>query len=72
MKSGGRAWLELVDAVLDGLNDVERVGAGLLADFEHDGGLPVQAGERARLLDAVLDVGDVADAHGRAAHGGRR
>ena len=42
------------------VDHVQRVGAGLLADFQHHRRHAVQAGQRARLFDAVLDPGDVA------------
>ena len=49
------------------LNDVERVRAGLLANFQHDGRRAVQPREGARFFEAVHDMADIADANGRAA-----
>jgi hypothetical protein len=55
-KSGGSEGLQLLDPSLTALDHLQRVGAGLLADFQHHRRLPVQAGQRPRLLDAVLDT----------------
>ena len=38
-------FLQFGDACLDGLDDLERIGAGLLADFENDGGRSIQPRE---------------------------
>jgi hypothetical protein len=57
----------LVDHLADVLGEGDHVGAALLADDEGEGGLAVEEGGRAGLLDVVEDLGDVLDADGRAA-----
>ena len=53
---GGEPGLQVV-------GDFHRVGAGLLANLQQNGGRAVQAGLRARLDHAVFDARDVAQPH---------
>ena len=47
------------DQRLDPVNGVDDVGIALLGDLDQHCGLLVEPGDRARVADAVLDIGDV-------------
>src|SRR5205823_6098770 len=51
---------QLADSLLDPADDLERVGAFLLTDFEHHSGRFVEPCERARFLDTVYNPADIA------------
>ncbi len=52
--------LQLLEALLDRFDHLDRVGARLLADLEHHGRLAAHGSDRLSVLDAVLDAGHVA------------
>ncbi len=56
--------LELGQALLDPVNDLDRVAAGLFADDEGDTVLAIGFGECARLFDRVRDRREILEAHG--------
>ncbi len=60
---GGQRRLQLRQQLLDAVDDLDHVGAGLALDVDDDRRLLVRPGGEARVLGAVDDVGDV----GRAA-----
>src|SRR5262249_41081202 len=65
----GKLLFQLRHLLLDGVGDVERVGAGQLEDGQADRGQAVEPGDLVVLLGAHLDAGDVAEADDG---GGRR
>ena len=66
MTPAGSCGADALEAGLGRLDHLDRVGARLPADLEHDGRHAVQPRERALFLGAVLGVADVADADRRA------
>ena len=68
----GQLRAQLLDALLDAVDDLDGVGARLLADLQDHGGLAVDAGDGLGLGHAVLDPGHVADPHRVAAARGDR
>ena len=66
--AGRHAPLDVLEPLLDVADDLDGVGARLLADLQQHRRLAVDAGQRRRLGYAVLDARDVA----RPAPGGRR
>src|SRR5205085_9611340 len=65
-----QAALNLAQALLNGINDFDGVGARLLAHLEHDSLLAVQSRDGAGFLDAVFNVTDVTHANRRGAEVG--
>ncbi len=63
---GGQRLPQLVQALLDPLGDLHRVGAGLLLDAQDDGRVAVQEHVRLVVHLAAVDRGDVLQADGPA------
>ena len=55
--------MQLGEPLLDVVDDLDGVGARLLADLQQHRGVAVDAGQRARLGHAVFDARDVAEPH---------
>src|SRR5262249_29099702 len=62
---GWQQFLQILQSLLDGINNLNRIGSRLLADLHHYRLFGVQPGDCARFFDSVLDVTDVANAHRR-------
>ncbi len=60
----GQALRDRVDALAHRVHDCDRALPGLLADREQDRATPVLDRDRVRIVHAVLDARDVAEAHG--------
>ena len=63
---GGQRRLQLRQQLLDPVDDLDHVGAGLALDIDDDRRLLIRPGSESRVLCAVDDVGNVGESHRRA------